>query len=154
MKSTGALAVRNICKRLFFCSVPAVYFSCLFSLQVWVFNRISVYLLCYFFWHFLFPFLASVQTPNPQPFNTFSLNNYIYKGPEFLHAKLHFTQAVLLEEGEEEEKNLQCLSWKSIGKIKRAATSCFAPSELYTYSGAWYKHQSHSPLHIFSFYCS
>lgn len=92
MKYTGVLVVINICKKLFFYSLPVVYFSCLFSLQVWVFNRISVYLLCCFFWHFLFPFLASLQTPNPQQSNTFSPHNYIYKGPELLHAKLHFIQ--------------------------------------------------------------
>lgn len=106
MKSTEVLVVGNICKKLFFYSVPVVHFSCLFSLQVWVFNRISVYLLCCFFWHFVFPFLASVQTPNPWLFNIFSPHNCIYKGAGAVHVKWYFTRAVLMDVGEEEEIKL------------------------------------------------
>lgn len=90
--------------------------------------------ICYaaFSWHFLFSFLASVHTPNPQPFNTFSPNNY--KGPELLHAKLHFTQAVFLEaeeEGEKKKISLACLRIKfNLKNQTCVAHSCPAPSEV------------------------
>lgn len=64
--------------------------------------------ICYaaFSQHFLFSLLASIHTPNPQPFNTFSPNNY--KCPELLNVKLHFTQAFWKQE-KKGKKKLQCV---------------------------------------------
>lgn len=157
MKSIGVLVVRNICKELFFCSVPAAYFSCLFPPQVSVFNRISVYLLCCFSLAFLifFPGFCSyskppaIEYPSPQIItrvqNSCMLN--------YISLRLSFWKQ---ERRKKKKKALVSLSWNSIWKIKHVLPMAVVHPQncVHSQAAVWCEHHSHSPLHILSFHCS